>query len=106
MALLVLAGELIPIDVPRRDGVDRVAISTAFAFAILLLFGLLPAIVAYAAASALADVSARLSALKVAFNAGQYALSLAAAALVLTLLGREPPVTEIGEIGRASCREG
>ena len=96
VALLVLAGELIPIDVPRRDGVDRVAISTAFAFAILLLFGLLPAIVAYAAASALADVRARLSALKVAFNAGQYALSLAAAALVLSLLGHEPPVADIG----------
>ena len=96
MALLVLAGELIPIDVPRRDGVDRVAISTAFAFAILLLFGLLPALVAYAAASALADVRARLSALKVAFNAGQYGLSLAAAALVLALLGHEPPVADIG----------
>src|SRR6476620_11994140 len=62
MALLVLAGELIPIDVPRRDGFDRVAISTAFAFAVLLEFGLLPAVVAYAAASMIADVRAGLSA--------------------------------------------
>ena len=36
--------ELLPIDVPRRDGADRVTISTAFAFAVLLLFGLLPAV--------------------------------------------------------------
>jgi len=51
MAALVLVGELMPIDVPRRDGADRVAISTAFAFAMLLEFGLLPAVLAYAAAS-------------------------------------------------------
>ena len=54
-AALVLAGELAPIDVPRRGGFDRVTVSTAFAFAILLVFGLLPAVVAYAAASAVAD---------------------------------------------------
>ena len=84
MALLVLAGELIPIDVPRRDGVDRVAISTAFAFAILLLFGLLPAVVAYAAASAIADVRARLSAAEGRLQRGASTRSsLAAAALVL-----------------------
>ena len=51
MGALVLVGELMPIDVPRRDGADRVAISTAFAFAMLLQFGLLPAVLAYAAAS-------------------------------------------------------
>src|SRR4051812_6131744 len=56
MASLVLVGELIPIDVPRREGADRVAISTAFAFAILLQFGLLPAVAAYAASSVIADV--------------------------------------------------
>ena len=78
MGALVLVGELMPIDVPRRDGADRVAISTAFAFAMLLEFGLLPAVVAYAAASAIADVHARLPLVKVTFNAAQYALSLAA----------------------------
>ena len=53
----MLVGELMPIDVPRRDGADRVAISTAFAFAVLLQFGLMPAVLAYAAASAIADVT-------------------------------------------------
>ena len=70
MALLVLAGELIPIDVPRRDGVDRVAISTAFAFAILLLFGLLPGARSPTPPPRRWPTSrARLAPLKVAFNA-------------------------------------
>ena len=95
MGALVLVGELMPIDVPRRDGADRVAISTAFAFAVLLEFGLLPAVVAYGAASAIADVHARLSPVKVTFNAAQYGLSLAASALVLAALGYEPPIDSI-----------
>jgi diguanylate cyclase (GGDEF)-like protein len=95
MAGLVLVGELMPIDVPRRDGADRVAISTAFAFALLLQFGLLPAVVTYAVASAVADVLARLAPLKIAFNAAQYGLSLAAASLVMTLLGEQPPIASI-----------
>src|SRR3954454_434830 len=64
-AALVLAGELLPIDVPRRGGFDRVTVSTAFALAILLVFGLAPAVLAYAAASVVADTVARLSPLKV-----------------------------------------
>ena len=91
-AALVLLGEFLPIDVPRRGGADRVAISTAFAFAILLQFGLLPAVAAYAASSAIADWVARLAPLKIAFNASQYALSLAASALVLSLLGHDAPI--------------
>jgi diguanylate cyclase (GGDEF)-like protein len=95
MGALVLVGELMPIDVPRRDGADRVAISTAFAFAVLLEFGLLPAVLAYGAASAIADVHVRLSPVKVTFNAAQYGLSLAASALVLAALGHEAPIGSI-----------
>ena len=40
MAALVLVGELMPIDVPRRDGADRVALSTAFALGVLREFGI------------------------------------------------------------------
>jgi diguanylate cyclase (GGDEF)-like protein len=95
MGALVLVGELMPIDVPRRDGADRVAISTAFALAMLLEFGLLPAVLAYAAASVIADVHAKLSAVKVTFNAAQYALSLAASALVLAALGHAAPIGSV-----------
>ena len=66
LAVLVLVGELLPIDVPRRQGLDRITTSTAFAFAIALLFGPLPAVVAYAGASLIADGLARLGWLKVA----------------------------------------
>ena len=55
LAAFVLVGELLPVPVPRRHGLDRVTISTAFTFAILLMFGVVPAMVVYAAASMIAD---------------------------------------------------
>ena len=92
---LVLLGELMPIDVPRRDGRDRVTISGAFAFAVLMLFGVLPAVVAYAGASLIADAVARLSVAKIAFNAAQYALAVAGAGAAIALVGQPLPVTEL-----------
>jgi diguanylate cyclase (GGDEF)-like protein len=91
-AALVLLGELAPIDVPRRQGYDRVTVSTAFGFAGLLLFGLFPALLAYVGACAVADAVGRLAPLKLLFNAAQYGLSLAAAGVVLTALAGAPPV--------------
>jgi diguanylate cyclase (GGDEF)-like protein len=92
LALFVLAGELLPIPVPRRHGLDKVAVSTAFAFAALLCTGVLPACVVYAVASAIADLSARTAPIKVLFNASQYVLSLVGAGAVLMLAGASPPV--------------
>jgi diguanylate cyclase (GGDEF)-like protein len=92
---LVLFGELFPIDVPRRDGLDRVTTSTAFGFAILLLFGPLPAVLAYGSASLVADAAARLAPLKALFNAAQYALTLAAAAGVMAATGTDLPVAQL-----------
>jgi len=89
---LILVGELMPVDVPRRDGRDRVTISGAFAFAMLLIFGVLPALLAYAGASIIADLVGRISPLKVAFNAAQYALAVAGAGATMGLLGQELPV--------------
>ena len=91
----MLVGELLPIDVPRRQGLDRITTSTAFAFAIALLFGPLPAVLAYAGASLVADVVARLGWLKVAFNAAQYALALAAAAATMLALGAQLPLSSL-----------
>ena len=51
----VLAGELLPIPVPRRRGLARVTISAAFAFAILLRFGPGPAALVYVSSSVIAD---------------------------------------------------
>ena len=92
LAAFVLVGELLPIPVPRRNGLTTVTISTAFAFAILLRFGAGPAIAVYALSSVIGDSRARTAPIKILFNAGQYVLSMLAADAVLTLLGSPPPV--------------
>src|SRR5450631_3687747 len=51
LAVFVLAGELLPIPVPRRHGLDKITISTPFAFAMLLCFGAAPAMIVYAVCS-------------------------------------------------------
>ena len=56
LSVFVLAGELLPIPVPRRRGLARVTISAAFAFAILLRFGPGPAALVYVSSSVIADV--------------------------------------------------
>src|ERR1022692_1670019 len=91
LALFVLAGELLPIPVPRRRGLDKVTISTVFAFAVLLTTGVLAACAVYALASVIADLSARVAPVKIVFNAGQYVLSLAGAGVVLIVAGGSPP---------------
>jgi diguanylate cyclase (GGDEF)-like protein len=96
LSAFVLAGELLPMPVPRRGALDKVTISTPFAFALLLTAGVLPACFTYAASSAIADVSAGVSRIKVVFNAAQYVVSLAAAGGVLVLAGAAPPVAMTG----------
>jgi diguanylate cyclase (GGDEF)-like protein len=91
----VLVGELLPIPVPRRRGHARVTISAAFAFAILLRFGPGPAALVYVASSVIADLAARVSPLKILFNAAQYLLAIVAAGGVLLLAHSLPmgPIT-------------
>ncbi len=95
LSVFALAGELLPIPVPRRRGLARVTISAAFAFAILLRFGPGPAALVYVASSVIADMAARVSPLKILFNAAQYLLAIVAAAGVLTLWHSLPmgPIT-------------
>ncbi len=92
LAFFVLAGELLPVAVPRRHGLDKVTISAAFAFAMLLCAGVLPACAVYAAAVMIVDLWERTAPVKVVFNAAQYVLSLAGAGAVLVLSGAGPPV--------------
>ena len=91
LTLLVLVAELLPIPVPRRHGLDKVTVSTVFAFAALLCAGILPACLAYAASSVIGDLWSRMSPVKVAFNAAQYVLSVAAAGFVLIVAGAGAP---------------
>jgi diguanylate cyclase (GGDEF)-like protein len=95
LAAFVLAGELLPIPVPRRNGMARVTISSAFAFAILLRFGIGPATVVYIGSVVIADGVERVAPIKILFNAAQYALAMMAAGGVLLLAGASPPLHEI-----------
>jgi diguanylate cyclase (GGDEF)-like protein len=85
LSCLVLLGELLPIPVPRRHGLAKVTISSAFALAILLRFGAGPAIAVYLVSLIVADGAARIAPIKVIFNAAQYVLSMVAAAAVLAV---------------------
>jgi len=98
----VLAGELLPIPVPRRRGLARVTISTAFAFAILLRCGPGPAALIYVASSVIADLAGRLAPLKILFNAAQYLLAVLAAGAVL-LIAQSLPLSSNGT--ESSCRQ-
>ncbi len=96
LAALMLAGELLPIPVPRRNGLDKVTISSAFAFAMLLHFGPGAATLMYVASLVIADSVERVTPIKVLFNAAQYALAIVAAATVLEIGGRSAPVPLAG----------
>src|SRR4051794_37918287 len=96
MAAFVVVGELLPIDVPRRGVSEQVTISTAFAFAVLLTFGLEAAIVVYTAASLVTDLILRIAPIKILFNVAQYVISIAAAGAVLAALA-EVPVSDVGD---------
>jgi diguanylate cyclase (GGDEF)-like protein len=92
VAACVVLGELLQIPVPRRGGLDKVTISSPFAFAMLLLFGAGPAALVYAASSIIGDVAARTVPVKIVFNAAQYVLAMVAAEAVLALAGLSAPV--------------
>jgi diguanylate cyclase (GGDEF)-like protein len=83
LAAGVLAGELLPLKIPRRGEHEELTVSTTFAFALLLVAGVAPAVVAQTAASVVQDVASRKPWWRVAFNVGQYTLALGAAGLVL-----------------------
>ena len=95
LALLVLVGELLPIPVPRRGGLTKVTISAAFAFAILIRFGLAPAAAVYVVSVVIADALDGVPAIRALFNASQYALAMIAAAGVLALTGATPPMPTV-----------
>jgi diguanylate cyclase (GGDEF)-like protein len=80
---VVILGELLPVTLPRQASEAVITTSTTFGFAVLFSFGTTPAVIVYAVASAVADIAARRAIYLVLFNAGQYALSMAACGLLL-----------------------
>jgi diguanylate cyclase (GGDEF)-like protein len=110
LMVLTVLGEFVPIRVFRRDAEGEMTLSTAFAFAVLLDAGPLPATLALLLAAVAADLHARKPPLRAWFNAAQYTLSMAASAAVLSLLtdvpraGKAPlAAADIVGIGAAGC---
>jgi len=106
LVALTCLTELLPIRLPRKQSVDLVTVSSAFALSILFLFGAAPAIVVWSLASLIADASGRLGSTKAIFNAAQYVLCMAAAAVALGAAGGQIPlgltVTDLPAMAAAS----
>jgi diguanylate cyclase (GGDEF)-like protein len=82
-ALCAFIGDFLPLKVFTRGAEGEITTSTCFAFAALLAAGPLAALVALVAANLIVDAYRRKAPQKVAFNVAQYAISVAAAAVVL-----------------------
>ena len=82
-ALCAFIGDFLPLKVFTRGAEGEITTSTCFAFAALLAAGPLAALIALVAANLIVDAYRRKAAQKVAFNVAQYAISVAAAAVVL-----------------------
>jgi signal transduction histidine kinase len=92
LAVCVLPAELIRIPVWHRNGVYQFTMSRPFALALLIGWGIPLAVVVFVAASVVSDVLHRKPFPRVCFNAGQYALSVAAAGVVYQALGGRSPL--------------
>ena len=88
-AAFVMLGELLPIRVPRGTHVEEVTISSAFALAVLIVFGPWAALAVYVGACLVADLIRRTAPVKLAFNAAQSAVAISAAGAVLGVLEAE-----------------
>jgi diguanylate cyclase (GGDEF)-like protein len=90
LVLGAIAGEVLPIQVPRRDHEGVLSTSGPFVLALLIAHGPAEAVAAQVLATLVADGVQRRPPLKTAFNAGQSVLTVLAAAGVLSLLSGLP----------------
>ena len=89
-ALCALLGELVPLKVYTRGAEGETTTSTTFAVALLIAGGIEAALVGLLLANLVADLARRKPARKIAFNMAQYAVSVAAAGIVLGVLADLP----------------
>jgi diguanylate cyclase (GGDEF)-like protein len=89
-AACALLGELLPLKVYTRGAEGETTTSTTFAVALLIAGGVEAALAGLLFATLVADIVRRKPAHKIAFNMAQYAISVAAAGLVLSLLSDVP----------------
>ncbi|MBV9098169.1 MAG: GGDEF domain-containing protein, partial [Frankiaceae bacterium] len=90
VAALLLLGEFRPLVTAGSPDANGVNISTAFVFALLLHWGLAPALLMQSVATIIADIMRRKAPWRTAFNVAQYCLSYALAAGGLWMFGYSP----------------
>jgi signal transduction histidine kinase len=83
----VVGGELVSLRLLRDNRVKDLAVTTTFAYGLVLLAGTAVAVLVFVFASVAADLSQRKPAVKTLFNAAQCALALAAGGAVYAALG-------------------
>jgi signal transduction histidine kinase len=83
----VVGGELVSLRLLRDNRVKDLAVTTTFAYGLVLLAGTAVAVLVFVLASVAADLSQRKPAVKTLFNAAQCALALAAGGAVYHALG-------------------
>src|SRR5512132_567402 len=91
IAALVVTTELFLVELPGRG--EGITVSSTFAIAILLGWGVAAAMLVFAFASAVGGLRHRRPPRKVAFNVARYALSMGAAGVLWVLLGGRTPFT-------------
>jgi len=97
--LLLLMGcavvaELAPLKVVLRAAEGEITASNTFAFALLICYGAAPAAIAFALGTILADGIRRKPPERIAFNAAQYVITVAASGLVLSALSGLPHLSD------------
>jgi signal transduction histidine kinase len=97
LCVYMLVGETNCITLPRKGNQESITTTTCICLALLLGWGLAPAVLALAASSILGDLVRRRELRKVAFNAAQYTIALTAGGTALLALGARPPF-EVAEL--------
>ena len=94
LAVLLVLGELRPVVASGDYDADGVSVSTAFVFAMLLIWGLAPAILFQFLAILMREFLMRKVWWRILFNAGQYSICLATASEVLGLFNVRPTLSD------------
>lgn len=89
--VLLIVGESLPMRIVHHGDDGEITTSSTFALALLLTAGAPATMLAMTVAAIVADSRQRKSLPRTLFNVGQYALSVEAAALAITLTGFHPP---------------
>ena len=89
-----VVAELTPLKVVLRAAEGEITASNTFAFALLICYGPAPAAIAFAMGTILADGIRRKPPERIAFNAAQYVITVAAAGVVLSALSDLPHLND------------